>query len=82
MNCEQQAFAIGNTLALQCHIEMTEEMVRQWVNSAPEEFTHSSGAVQSVEEITRDLAVRVANLQCVADSIYAHWLELIRKESK
>lgn len=79
MNCDQQAFAIGNTLALQCHIEMTEEMVREWVNSAPEELANSSRAVQGAVEITRELALRVANLQCVADSIYAHWLGLIRK---
>lgn len=78
-NCEQQAFAVGNTLALQCHIEMTEAMVRQWVASAPEEFIHPSGAVQSAEEITRDLAVRVANLQRVADLVYACWLRAVRK---
>ncbi len=78
-NCEQQAFAIGNTLAMQCHIEMTEAMVRQWVASAPEEFTHPSGAVQSAGEITRDLTARVAHLQRVADQVYARWLAAVRK---
>jgi len=78
-NCEQQAFAVGNTLALQCHIEMTEAMVRQWVAGAPEEFAHPSGAVQSADEITRDLATRVANLQRVADTVYARWLGAVRK---
>ena len=28
--CANQAFALGNSLGLQCHIEMTEEMVRAW----------------------------------------------------
>ena len=79
LNCEQQAFAVGNTLALQCHIEMTEVMVRQWIASAPEEFSQPSGAVQNTEEITRDLAARVANLQHVADLIYARWLDSVRK---
>jgi len=78
-NCEQQAFAIGNTLALQCHIEMTEAMVQQWVASAPEEFTHPAGAVQSAAEITRDLKARVAALQRVADIIYTRWLHTVRK---
>jgi len=78
-NCEQQTFSIGNTLALQCHIEMTEAMVRQWVASAPEEFTHPSGAVQRPAEITRDLPARVGQLQHVADIIYAHWLRAVRK---
>ena len=79
VNCEHQAFAVGNTLALQCHIEMTETMVRQWVASSPEAFTHPSGAVQSPAEITRDLTARVANLQRVADVVYARWLGTLRQ---
>ncbi len=78
-NCEQQAFAIGNTLALQCHIEMTEAMVKQWVASAPEEFINASGAVQNAAEITRDLAPRIRKLQGVADLIYSRWLGALRK---
>ncbi len=76
-HCEQQAFSIGNTLALQCHIEMTEAMVRKWVASAPEEFVHRSSAVQSAAEITRDLPTRIADLQGVADIVYARWLQSI-----
>lgn len=79
INCEQQAFAVGNTLALQCHVEMTTAMVQQWVTSSPEEFSNPSGAVQSAEEITRDLATRIANLQHVADLIYTRWLDAVRK---
>lgn len=78
-NCAQQAFAIGNTLALQCHIEMTEAMVRQWIASSPEEFTQPSGAVQSPAEITQGLAMRIADLQQVADLVYARWLNTLRK---
>lgn len=78
-HCEQQAFAIGNTLALQCHIEMTEALVRQWVESAPEEFIHPTGAVQRPEEITRDLPTRIAQLQRVADIVYGRWLQNLAK---
>ena len=78
-NCAQQAFSIGNTLALQCHIEMTEAMVRQWIDSSPEEFTHPSGAVQSPAEITQGLTARIADLQGVADCVYARWLNTLRK---
>lgn len=79
VNCEQQAFAIGNTLALQCHIEMTEAMVRQWVASSPEAFTQPLSTVQNAAEITHDLAARVANLHRVADVVYARWLSAVRK---
>lgn len=79
VNCERQGFAVGNTLALQCHIEMTEAMVRQWVTSSPEAFVQPAGAVQHPAEIMRDLAARVANLQQVADVVYARWLSAVRK---
>ena len=72
-------FKPDNALALQCHIEMTEAMVRQWIASSPEEFTQPSGAVQSPAEITHGLTARIADLQRVADLVYARWLRKLRK---
>jgi len=73
-NCAHQAFAIGNTLALQCHIEMTASMVRAWIAQAPEEFVQTSNAVQPVEDIMANLSTRVLELQKLADNIYDAWL--------
>lgn len=73
-NCAHQAFAIGNTLALQFHIEMTESMIRAWVAQAPEEFVQPSDAVQLVEDIMANLSTQILELQKLADNIYDAWL--------
>ncbi|NTV10706.1 MAG: type 1 glutamine amidotransferase [Zoogloea sp.] len=31
--CENQAFVLGKHLGMQCHVEMTEEMIRAWCDS-------------------------------------------------
>lgn len=77
VNCPHQAFVIGNTLALQCHIEMTAPMVRDWVTRAPEDFTPLRRAVQPAEDVLAQLEIRVSALQKIADQIYARWLRAI-----
>ncbi len=74
-NCVNQGFAIGKSLALQCHIEMTEALIQDWVRRSPEEFQAPVGAVQSAQEILRDLEPRTRALRQVAEKIYDHWLE-------
>lgn len=75
--CENQAFALGPHLGLQCHVEMTPELVRSWCESGAREIARalaSSPAVQPVEEITRDLEARLERLHRVADRVYARWV--------
>jgi len=74
-HCENQAFALGKHLGLQCHVEMTEELVRAWCRSGRDEIERNAAStgVQQPEEILRDLAPRVARLHEVADRIYERW---------
>lgn len=73
-DCFQQGFAIGNTLALQCHIEMTADMVRRW----SEEFALSPCAtVQDPRELCADLHHRVRALNAIADKIYTRWIQAL-----
>src|SRR3569623_1298012 len=76
MWCEQQAFAVGNALALQCHIEMTSDMVQEWVELGGDELQPSS-SVQSAHAMLERLPQRVAALQQIADIIYDRWLGLV-----
>ena len=72
--CENQGFALGPHLGLQCHIEMTEELVKSWCETGQREIERSrSPAVQPVNEILQDLEGRVAALHSVADGIYSRW---------
>lgn len=73
-HCANQAFALGNTLGLQCHVEMTEEMVREWARVGLHELAHTSATVQSLETMTSDITHKISQLQQVADRLYRRWL--------
>ncbi len=73
-HCENQGFALGDTLALQCHVEMTAALVKTWAQLFKDEITPSP-TVQSPEAMTADLDKRVAELQRAARVIYRRWIE-------
>lgn len=75
-HCSNQAFALGKHLAMQCHIEMTEEMVKDWCKIGAGEVNSAlnSPGVQTVEAMQRDLQVRVKNLNALAETVYEHWI--------
>lgn len=74
--CENQAFAFGKHFAMQCHVEMTAELIESWSQSGAAEIAQSAGAgVQTSTEMERDLDRRLAQLHAVADRIYARWVE-------
>lgn len=73
--CANQAFVIGNMLGLQCHVEMTEEMVREWARRAPDELAHPSKSVQSAAQMIENLPARISDLREVADRLYERWLQ-------
>ena len=74
--CPNQAFALGIHLGLQCHIEVTVEMVKIWCEANAAELAQSreSPAVNSHEEIQANLNDRITVLQSVADHLYQKWI--------
>jgi len=74
--CENQAYAIGKHLALQCHVEMTEHMIQQWCDVGANEITANSGspAVQSATEMQLQMHDKLPELHRVAAHLYHHWL--------
>lgn len=73
--CNNQAFCINNTLALQCHIEMTADMVREWVALYKHELDSSKPFIQSEDEILSSLTERIQSLQKFADAVYTTWIQ-------
>ena len=73
-HCSHQAFAIGNTLALQCHVEMTAPMVREWSRLYNDELDNPSPSIQSAQQMTEGLEQRITEAQQVADILYKLWL--------
>ncbi len=77
VECPHQGFAIGNTLALQCHVEMTADMVRDWAQSNDMEIAQPSATIQSATQMTERLPERIQQLQQHADLLYTRWLRPI-----
>ena len=75
--CANQAFALGKHLGMQCHVEMTEELIHSWLSSGADEMKAScaSPAVQDVDEIQRDVRDRLSRLNDVANRIYDRWTD-------
>ena len=80
-HCANQAFSLGHSLAMQCHIEMTPEMIASWCASGAREIARSadSPGVQQVAEIQSALAQRLPALHAVADGVYARWIEGLQR---
>jgi GMP synthase-like glutamine amidotransferase len=76
--CTNQAFAIGNTLALQCHVEMTAAMVEEWVNEYAHELSEPSESLQAGNQILEDLKTKISRLKPVADTIYQRWVQALQ----
>jgi GMP synthase-like glutamine amidotransferase len=80
-HCANQGFALGRHFGMQCHVEMTEALVRSWLATGAAEIAASraSPAVQAPDEITRELVPRLAALHEVANRIYDRWIEGLSK---
>lgn len=74
-HCDHQGFVIGNTLALQCHIEMTAEMVREWSGLYEAELLEPGETIQSRNTMLLNLEENITRLQANADAIYRRWLQ-------
>ena len=77
-DCANQAFVIGKTLAFQCHIEMTSDMVIEWARVSADELAPVCATVQNPRAMTTDLDTRVKRLQGIADKFYDRWIRDLR----
>lgn len=74
--CRNQGFVMGKHLALQCHVEMTSEMVHEWcaVGIAEVEQSQASPFVQSVGQMSQLSPNLVLASQKIAAQLYTKWL--------
>ena len=75
-HCANQGYAIGPHLALQCHIEMTPDLISSWCDVGAHEIAAAinSPAVQSADEIHRQMAGKLPRLHEVAERLYTQWI--------
>ena len=80
-HCSNQAFALGKHLALQCHAEMNEELIRSWCEVGADEIAASahSPAVQPVNILLQMMNEKLPQLNAVARQLYQRWIAGLEK---
>jgi GMP synthase-like glutamine amidotransferase len=74
--CGNQAFALGKHLGMQCHVEMTSELIRSWCEDWEKELVAKAGpSVQRPQQMFERLDERVRTLNEIAARVYEHWIE-------
>lgn len=79
--CANQAYVLNDRhIGMQCHVEMTPELIASWCdNGAAEIVASDSPGVQSADAIQADVPARTAQLHHLADKIYSRWIQGLRQ---
>ena len=79
-NCENQGFVAGKNLGMQCHVEMTEDLIESWCKSGSDEIaTANSPVVQTPDQMQRGMEQKLGALRVVAGRLYDRWVEGLRQ---
>lgn len=76
--CANQGFVLNNLhLGLQCHVEMTADMILSWCTEGADELAEASAspAVQPAHAMQQDLQPRLNALHGIADRLYGRWIK-------
>ena len=76
--CANQAFALGKHLAMQCHVEMTPELIRSWCEDWKNEvasLARLTPSVQTPEQMEEEIEERTRALNAISDGLYERWIE-------
>ena len=79
--CPNQAYALGQHLAMQCHVEMLPEMIRTWCENWREEITAHDPlppSVQMPEQMLAEVDLHLPGMRALADQLYTAWLKGLR----
>lgn len=79
-HCENQAFVMGPHLGLQCHVEMTEAMIRLWCRAWSDEKATAGPSVQTPEQMVERIDERIAAMRMAADRLYARWITGLKRD--
>ena len=82
-HCENQAFVMGPHLGMQCHVEMTPELIRAWCQDwgkEVESLSRRAPSVQTPAQMTERVEEKTRGLNAIADRIYDRWSAGLRKQ--
>ncbi|MBI2307849.1 MAG: type 1 glutamine amidotransferase [Rhodocyclales bacterium] len=81
--CASQAFVLGPHLAMQCHVEMTPEMIATWCDSWEAEVAGLPAlppAVQTPAQMREETAYRLPAMRELANRLYGNWIRGLRRD--
>jgi GMP synthase-like glutamine amidotransferase len=81
--CTNQMFTLGSHLAMQCHVEMTSEMINEWCESWTTEvhgLAPLPATVQTPEQMLSEIQVRLPAMRLLADQLYSVWLMGLKRD--
>lgn len=75
--CPNQMFVRGPHLAMQCHVEMTPEMIRTWCTQWAEEVAAVADqpSVQSPSEMLAQITDNLDSMRQLSDQLYSVWIQ-------
>ena len=75
--CANQMFVLGPHLAMQCHVEMSLEMIQEWCMSWPAEVLGLDplpSTVQIPEKMLADAPLHLPDMRRFANQLYSVWI--------
>ena len=82
-HCANQMFALGPHLAMQCHVEMTPEMIATWCADWGSEVMAASdqASVQNPEVMLRETSQRLPEMRRLSEQLYSVWIKGLPRQS-
>ena len=83
--CTNQMFALGPHLGMQCHVEMTPEMIARWCQDWEKEVAEVAGLatlpppVQTPRQMQAETPARLPAMRRLADRLYSVWLAGLKR---
>lgn len=74
-SCTNQCFVRGKMIGFQCHIEMTAELIKEWVARFIGQVNINNPTEQSPEIMLQNLDENVKQLNVAADIFYQRWID-------
>jgi GMP synthase-like glutamine amidotransferase len=80
-HCANQMFALGPHLGMQCHVEMTPEMIATWCGQWADEATAVADqpSVQTPEAMQSEIAERLPVMRQLSEQLYSIWIKGLRR---
>jgi len=80
--CANQAFVMGKHLGMQCHVEMTPELIRSWCGDWKNEVASlapHTPSVQTPAQMEERIEERTRALNAIAERLYDRWVEGLKR---